>query len=123
MANGECLTSSGPSVVMSLEGGDEESPTNAGNGEVKSSSGSGAARRREAKKAAIGGKSRVFLAPSSKDMPSRLASFDCFCVQVASFKAAGVINNCFLMVSKAESNTTIRKWMDLLLLLHSFNVK
>jgi hypothetical protein len=33
----------------------------------------GAARRREAKKAAIGGKSGGFLAPSSKDMPSRLA--------------------------------------------------
>jgi hypothetical protein len=66
MANGECLTSSGPSVVMSLEGGDEESPTNAGNGEVKSSSGSGAARRREAKKAAIGGKSGVFWRPHQK---------------------------------------------------------
>ncbi len=46
--------------MMSLEGGDEESPTNAGNGEVKSSSGGAAARRREAKKAAIGGKSRGF---------------------------------------------------------------
>ncbi len=88
MANGECLTSSVPIVdykmkggekirvsipkVMSLEGGDEESPTNAGNGEVKSSSGGGAARRREAKKAAIGGKSGGFLVPSSKDMLSRL---------------------------------------------------
>ena len=66
MANGECLTSSGPSVVMSLEGGDEESPTNAGNGEVKSSSVGGAARRREAKKAAIGGKFGVFWHPHQK---------------------------------------------------------
>ena len=71
MANGECLTSSGPSVDYKMKG-DEESPTNAGNGEVKTSSGGGAARRREVKKAPIGGKSGGFLVPSSKDMLSRL---------------------------------------------------
>ena len=71
MKEGEKIRVSIPKVYS---GEDGSSSPMAGDGEVKPSSGGGAAaRRREAKRAASGKGGGGFLAPSSKDTPSRLA--------------------------------------------------